>query len=252
MSRVISSVAGTRTEPKDSYTFVRGTTVKFKTTFINNGRPTQMDTATTPVLKILQPTFLNTGNTPLPEVIASINGTLVTGQDFEYEFTWDVPVNFVPLDNYIASYQGILGSQSFTFGDEFFTIIPSAGMIGTLDSMYATVDDVRKKKFNIDTYLPEAYRKDTVTRNLLIEDHIRDASFRLREELNLNQVRGNTANNRLFCVYYTIYTILLASKGEDGSSVSDQNILFWRNEYERILAVEKRRGQLQGIAMGRG
>ena len=252
MSRVISSVAGTRTEPKDSYVFVKGTTVKFKTIFTNNGRPTQVDTNTVPVAKIMQPAFLNSGNTPVPEIIASLNGSLVPGQDFEYEFTWDIPSLLTPLDNYIISYQGNLGGQSFNFGDEWFTVIPQAGMIGTLTSAYATVDDVRKKKFNIDTYLPEAYRKDIETRNLIIEDHIRDASHRLTEELNLNQVRGNTANNRLFCVYYTVWSILLASRGEDGSSVSDQNLLFWRNEWERILAVEKRRGVMQGIPVGRG
>ena len=252
MSRVISSVAGTRTEPKDSYVFVKGTTVKFKTIFINNGRPTQMDTMTVPDAKIMQPAFLNTGNTPVPEILATLTGALVPGQDFEYEFTWNIPLLLTPLDNYIISYQGVLGGQSFNFGDEWFTVVPQAGMIGTLTSAYATVDDVRKKKFNIDTYLPEAYRKDIETRNLIIEDHIRDASLRLREELNLNQVRGNTANNRLFCVYYTVWSLLLASRGEDGSSVSDQNLLFWRNEWERILAVEKRRGVLQGVPMGRG
>ncbi len=252
MSRVISSVAGTRTEPKDSYIFVRGTTATFKIIFTNEGRPIQVDTATVPQMKVLQPAFLNSGNTPVPEVYATINGTLVSGQDFEYQFVWDIPASMVPLDNYIASYQGILGSQSFNFGDEFFTIVPAAGMIGTLSPMYATVDDVRLKKFNIDTYLPEAYRKDLTTRNMLIEDHLRDASARLREELNLNQIRGNTSNNRLFCIYYTVYTILLAGRGEDGSAVSDQNILFWRNECERILAVEKRRGVLNGIPMGRG
>ena len=252
MSRVISSVAGTRTEPKDSYIFVRGTTATFKIIFTNEGRPIQVDTATVPQMNVLQPAFLNSGNTPVPEVYATINGTLVSGQDFEYQFVWDIPASMVPLDNYIASYQGILGSQSFNFGDEFFTIVPAAGMIGTLSPMYATVDDVRLKKFNIDTYLPEAYRKDLTTRNMLIEDHLRDASARLREELNLNQIRGNTSNNRLFCIYYTVYTILLAGRGEDGSAVSDQNILFWRNECERILAVEKRRGVLNGIPMGRG
>lgn len=252
MSRVISSVAGTRTEPKDSYVFIRGTTARFKIIFMTDGRPVQVDTATTPQLKILQPAFLNEGNTPVPNVIATLNGSLVPGQDFEYEFTWDIPSNQHPLDNYIASFYGILGGQNFNFGDEFFTITATVGIIGTQTPMYATVDDVRKKKFNIDTYLPEAYRKDLDSRNQLIEEHLRDASERLREELNLNQARGNTANNRLFCVYYTVWTILLASRGEDGSSVSDQNLMFWRQEWERILAVEKRRGVFQGIPVGRG
>lgn len=252
MARVISSVAGTRTEPKDSYVFVRGTAAKFKIIFMTDGRPTQVDIATIPKLRILQPAFLNQGNTPVPAIVVELDGTLVPGQDFEYEFTWNIPANQVPLDNYIASYYGMLGAMFLNFGDEFVTVSSSAGMIGTMSPMYATVDDVRKKKFNIDTYLPEIYRKDLDSRNQLIQEHLRDASERLREELNLNQVRGNTANNRLFCVYYTIWTILLASRGEDGSAVSDQNLMFWRQEYERILAVEKRRGVFQGIGLGRG
>jgi hypothetical protein len=56
----------------------------------------------------------------------------------------------------------------------------------------------------------------------------------------------------LFCVYYTVWTILLASRGEDGSSVSSENINFWRSEWERILAQEKREGVFQGIPVGRG
>jgi hypothetical protein len=252
MSRVISSVAGTRTEPKDGYIFIRGTTATFKIIFTVDGRPTKVDTNSIPEAKILQPAFLNQGNTPVPNVVATLQGSLVPGQDFEYQFSWDITINQVPLDNYIISYQGILGGQSFNFGDEFFTISVTPGMIGTVSPMYATVDDVRKKKFNIDTYLPEAFRKDLNSRNQLIEEHLRDASERLREELNLNQARGNTANNRLFCVYYTVWTLLLAARGEDGSAVSDQNLLFWRNEWERILAVEKRRGVMQGVPMGRG
>lgn len=252
MSRVISSVAGTRTEPKDSYVFIRGSTAKFKIIFMTDGRPVQVDTLSIPKLRILQPAFLNQGNTPVPAVVVELDGTLVPGQDFEYEFTWDIPSNQVPLDNYIASYYGMLGGNFMNFGDEFVTVTATVGSISTQSPMYATVDDVRKKKFNIDTYLPEIYRKDLDSRNQLISEHLRDASERLREELNLNQARGNTANNRLFCVYYTVWTILLASRGEDGSAVSDQNLMFWRQEWERILAVEKRRGVLQGIPMGRG
>lgn len=252
MSRVISSVAGSRSEPKDSYIFVRGTTVTFKTIFTNNGIPTKVDNATVPNIKILNPVFLSSGNTPVPEIIATIDGSLVAGQEFEYQFVWTIPVTLTPSTEYIVSYQGTLGSQQFNFGDEFFAVIASAGMIGMATPSYATVDDVRKKKFNIDTYLPEQFRKDLITRNLLIEDHLSDASDRLREELNLHQVRSNTTNYRLFCVYYTVWSILLASRGEDGSSVSSENLNFWKAEWERILAVEKRRGSMQGIPMGRG
>lgn len=252
MARVISSVAGTRVEPKDSYTFVRGTTATFKTTFLNNGAPTKVDTLTIPQAKILLPNFLNQSGAPVPQVLATIDGVLVPGQEFEYQFEWAIPDSLTPIDDYIVSYNGVLGGNNYNFGDEYFTITSHAGMIGTQSTMYATVDDVRKKKFNIDTYLPEQFRKDLLTRNQLIEEHLRDANQRLVEELNLTQARGFTINYRLFCVYYSIWSIMLAARGEDGSSVSSENLQFWRAEWERILAVEKRRGVMQGIPMGRG
>lgn len=252
MSRVISSVAGTRVEPKDSYVFIKGTTATFKIIFTSNSKPITVDTLTIPNAKILNPAFLNSGNTPVPEVIASLDGSLVPGQEFEYQFQWDIPAGITPLDNYIISYQGTVGMQQFNFGDEYFTIAADIGMIGTLAPSFATVDDVRKKKFNIDTYFPEQFRKDLDTRNLLIQDHLDDATNRLREELNLNQQRGFSDNYRLFCVYYTIWSILLASRGEDGSSVSSENLNFWRAEWERILGQEKRKGVMQSLPMGRG
>lgn len=252
MARVISSVAGTRIEPKDSYIFVRGTTATFKTTFLNNGAPTKVDTATTPTAKIIQPTFLNQTGAPVPQVIATLLGTLVPGQEFEYQFEWEIPDTTTPIDDYVVSYNGVLGGNNYNFGDEYFTITSHAGMIGMQSPMYATVDDVRKKKFNIDTYLPEQFRKDILTRNQIIEEHLRDASQRLVEELNLTQARGFSINYRIFCVYYTVWSIMLAARGEDGSSVSSENLQFWRSEWERILSVEKRKGVMQGIPVGRG
>ena len=100
--------------------------------------------------------------------------------------------------------------------------------------------------------MPEIFRKDLVSRNQVLLNHIRDAGVRLREELNLHQKRGMSDNYRLFVVYYTVWSILLAARGEDGSSVSSDNLNFWRGEWERILAQEKREGVFQGIPMGRG
>lgn len=251
-SRVISSTAGTRTEPKDGYKFVRGTTARFKIQFLSDGVSVLPDVGSTPVAKILAPKFLSDGDNPIPNLIDTIEGTLVPGQEFEYEFVWDIPGNQTPLDNYIVSYQATLGGQEFNFGDEYFTIVASSGAIGIKDPGYATVSDIRMHKFNIDQYLPETVRKDQETRDLLIENHIRAASIRLREELNLNKARGMSENYRLFVVFYTIWSIMLASRGEDGSAVSDQNLMFWRSEWERILAQEKREGVLQGIPLGRG
>lgn len=253
MARVISSVAGTRTEPKDGYSFVRGTTATFKIIFENEGRPTTVDAGTVPEIRILAPKFLgHASNMPVPEVIASVQGSLTPGQEFEYSFTWNVPTNATALDEYIVSYQAIIGGQQFNFGDEFFRITAYAGMINTKTPSYATVDDVRKKKFNIDSYLPEMFRKDLDTRNKIIEDHLQDATIRLREELALHKARGMSENYRLFCVYYTVWSIMLAARGEDGASVSDQNLNFWRSEWERILSQEKREGVMQGVPLGRG
>lgn len=252
MARVISSVAGTRVEPKDAYIFVRGTSATFKITFLNNSQPTKVDTGFDPIAKIMQPAFLNSGGTPVPQLLATLQGSLVPGQEFEYQFVWNIPNDQTPLDDYVISFEGQLGGTTFNFGDEFFSVTSHAGMIGVSTPTYATVDDVRKKKFNIDTYLPEQFRKDVITRNQIIEEHLRDATQRLMEELNLNQARGFSINYRLFCVYYTVWSIMLASRGEDGSSVSSENLQFWRSEWERILQVEKRRGVMQGVPMGRG
>ncbi len=252
MARVISSVAGTRTEPKDSYVFVKGTTGIFKIIFTSEGVPTQVDTLTVPVASIIKPVFLNDNSAPVPQVIATLNGALTAGQEFEYSFSWDIPAGATPSDEYIISFSGMLGGQTFNFGDEYFTVAAHAGSIGMKVPSYATVDDVRKAKFNIDDYLPEIFKKDLDSRNALIEDKLYWACIRLREELNLHKARGMSENYRLFCIYYTVWSILLASRGEDGSSVSDGNLNFWRAEWERILAQEKREGVFQGIPVGRG
>lgn len=252
MAAVISPIAGTRIEPIDTYQFIRGTSVSFKATFLNNGAPTKVDVATVPVASVLEPMFLNKSGSPTPQVLATLNGALVPGQEFEYEFIWSVPANLVPLDEYVISYSGIVGGSTYYFGDEFFTIVSGVGSIGMKTASYATVSDIRMQKFNIDDYMPEVTRKDVTARNNIIEFHLRNATTKLREELNLHRSRSNTENYKLFCIYYTIWSILLASRGEDGSSVSDQNLSFWRTEWTKILDQEKRRSVAQGIPLGRG
>lgn len=252
MAAVISPITGTRIEPKDSYVFVKGTTATFKTIFTSDGLPITVDTLTTPTADILEPRFLSQNGSPVPTIIATVPGTLVPGQQYEYQFVWDIPAGTTPLDEYIISYKGYYGSLLLNFGDEFFTVGWSSGQVGMKTPSYATVADIRNKKFNIDDYLPVVIKNDVNARNNLIESHLRDAASRLREELNINKQRGNTENYRLFCVYYSIFTIMLASRGEDGSSISDQNLLFWRTEWERILGQLKRQSVLQGIPMGRG
>jgi len=251
MAGVISPTAGTRIETKDGYTFLRGTTATFKIIFMDDGRPTVVDTGTEPTAQILEPSFLMDVQ-PFPVVLATLTGTLVPGQQYEYQFEWDIPGSQTPLDEYIITYSGILGGITQYFGDEYFTIKSGAGQIGIRDYGYATVSDVRVTKFNIDQFLPKAIRNDQQARDNMIQTHINNATTKLREELNLSKSRGNTENNRLFVVYYTIWSILLASRGEDGSSVSDQNITFWKGEWSRVLSQEKRESQLQSIGIGRG
>lgn len=252
MAAVISSIAGTRTEPIDNYRFVRGTTAVFKVTLTQNGEPVTVDTATNPVAQILEPLFLNKSGSPLPVILATIQGTLVPGQEYEYQFTWDVPSNSTPLDEYIITYSGHVGGVNYQFGDEYFSIYGTAGQVGLKTFSYATVSDVRMQKFNIDDYLPETTRKDLTARNNIIEFHLKNATTKLREELNLHRSRSNTENFRLFCIYYTVWSILLAARGEDSSSVSDGNISFWKGEWQRILEQEKRRSVAQGVPLGRG
>lgn len=252
MAAVISSIAGTRTEPTDGYRFIRGTTVKFKITFTQNGEPTTVDTLTQPVAQILEPMFLNKSGSATPLTLYTLQGILVTGQEFEYEFSWDVPADLTPLDEYVVTYSGTVGGSNYQFADEYFTIITGPGQIGVKMPSYATISDLRMTKFDLDDHMPEVTRKDLTARNNLMEFHLNNAAIRLRDELNLHRSRSNTPNFKLFCIYYAIWSILLASRGQDGSSVSDQNITFWRSEWQRVLDTIKRKSDFQGIPLGRG
>jgi hypothetical protein len=252
MAAVISPVGGTRIEPTDNYQFVRGTTATFKATFMNNGAPTQVDAMTTPNALILEPLFLNKSGSITPVVVVSMPGSLVAGQQFEYEFTWDIPINQMPLDEYIVSYNGMVGGINFNFGDEYFTVLASAGNIGLKHTSYATVTDIRMMKFNIDDYLPKILASSLTERNNVIEFHLNKATTKLREELSLHRSRTNTENFKLFCIYYTVWSILLASRGEDSSSVSDSNLQYWKGEAMKILDQEKRKSLFQGLPFSRG
>lgn len=253
MPAVISPVAGTRVEPMDSYVFMRGSTATFKCVFTVEDHPTTVDTATSPSARVLAPRFLgNSPEMPIPVTVTTISGSLVPGQQFEYQFIWDIPQTVVPHDDYIVSYSARINGIWVDFGDELFAVTASLGPVGLRRTGFCTVDDIRKKKFNIDDYLPRAIASDLNARNNLILSHITDATNRLREELNLAKMRGNTENYRLFTVYYTIWSILLAARGEDGSSIADSNLNFWQSEWQRILDQEKRESVLQGIPLARG
>lgn len=258
MAIFVSPTAGTRLEPTDSYIFTRGTVATFKTTFLSNGIPTKVDSGTQPKIIIRQPAYLQNVGTPfnvpnsLNNVIFEVTGSLVANQEYEYEFLWNIPANIVTADEYIISYMATIGGVELEYGSELFTIMAGPGVVNTKPHLYATVDDIRAHKFNIDDYLPKSIAKDLNARNAMIQTHIKFATDKLREELNLHQSRSNSFSYRLFTIMYTIYSILLSSRGEDGSSVSDQNLNFYRSEWKSILEQEKREGVMQGIPLGRG
>ena len=253
---VLSPVAGTRNTPIDGYDFLRGTTATFKITYKNGNIPTKIDTGTFPSANIYIPHYLAGSAQSAQVPIATLTGALVSGQEFEYEFIWDIPNNIVPNDEYIITYHGFLGGFEYNFGDEYFSIAASPSQIGLSFPSYATVSDVRMMKFNIDEYLPDSYKgpgSDALEkRNNLIEFHLNVASNKLRGELALFRQKGNNENFRLFTVYWTIYSLLLSARGEDGSSVSDQNLNYWKSEANAILAQEKRQSLGMGISFSRG
>jgi len=247
----IDSRTGTRTEPKDSYRFLRGTTATFKRTATSGNNPIDVDAGTVMIAQILQPSFLNTA-APTQGIIANLMGIKVAGTVGEYQFNWVVPTNLPPDDLYVIQYKGFLSGVEYVFGDEFFTISVTPETIGTLENGYCTVQDVRLMKNNIDSYFPQSIASDIGKRNEIIQFHIRNATDKLREELNLAQARGFSANYRLFTIYHTIWSLLNNAYGEDGSAVSIERLDHYEKLWQKILDKEIRKGIGQGIPYGRG
>lgn len=248
---MIDSKLGTRTEPKDSYRFMRGVTASFKMTATSGNKPVDVDSGTVMIANILQPAYLNT-NHPAQGIIANIMGVKVPGTQSEYEFNWVVPTDIIPGEQYIIQYQGFMGGVQYVFGDEFFTITVTPETLGTLDYGYCTVQDVRLMKSNIDSYFPKSLANDIDKRNEVIAFHVKTATDYLREQLNLAQARGFSANYRLFAIYYSIWSILNNAYGEDGSAVSIDRLDHYEKIWTKILESEKRRGLGQSISYGRG
>jgi hypothetical protein len=247
----VDSRQGTRTTPKDAYKFLRGTTANFRITTTSGNMPIDVDAGTVPIANILQPAFLNT-QTPVQGIIANVMGSKVPGTQFEYEFNWVVPTNLPPDDLYVIQYKVFLGGVEYVAGDEFFTISVTPETLGTYDYGYCTVQDVRLMKANIDSYFPQVVATDINRRNEMILFHIKTGTDFLREQLNLAQARGFSANYRLFTIYYAIWSIMNNSYGEDGSSVSIERLDHYAKIWGDILAQEKRKGIGQGISYGRG
>lgn len=241
--RIPPSANGTRIEPKDSYIFVLGSTAIFKATFTDTDKPVQVDTGTTPSAVIHQ-----NGN-----VLETISGSLVTGQLYEYQFEWSVPSDAdLKGTTYSVSYTGTLGGIEYNWGSEFFRLQAAPSNVKLKVQAYATVDELRQDKFNIDSYLPESLSKDKEARDHLLHQQLISASKWLNGQLNLRDFHSSYNDNlNQFTRYYAIWSILGQSLGEEGSAVSDRSLRFWEDKWKAVLKQIKMHSQLSNIPTGR-
>lgn len=241
--RVPPSANGTRIEPKDSYIFVTGSVAVFKATFTDGDKPIQVDTGTQPVATIYQN----------QNIIAQVNGELTDGQTFEYKFTWQVPIDLPIFGNtYSVVYSGTLGSIPYVWGDEYFRVSTSPQNIKMKVPAYATVDEIRLDKFNIDSYLPPELSQDKAARDHILHQHLVTATKWLNGQLNLRDFHSSYNDNFNLCTrYYAIWSILGQSLGESGSAVSDRSLQFWEDKWKHELKQIKMHSQLSSIPVGR-
>jgi hypothetical protein len=187
----------------------------------------------------------------------------------QYRGTWTIPqtvqvglgaINIYPSDDYIVSYKasfrGIVTNVVGTmqeFASEFFTIVSFDAPVFGRFPAYATIDDLRKTFFEIDAYLPEAFRQtDVESRNTILQYHLERASDKLREELNMHQVRSMSSDRQEYVTSRAIYTLFMASRGQNAAAISNELLTMWKERAEYILAQLKREGIAQGIPCGRG
>lgn len=241
--RIPPSANGTRIEPKDSYIFVSSSTAIFKATFTDTDKPVQVDTGTAPQANIFQ-NGVNLG---------SISGALVGGQSYEYQFEWEIPSDIAITGvTYTIAYTGYLGGQLYNWGDEYFRIQSSPSNVKLKVQAYATVDEIRLDKFNIDSYLPQTMSKDKSARDHIIQQQLVSSSKWLNGQLNLRDFHTSYNDNfNKFVREYTVWTILGQSLGEEGSAVSDRSLRHWEDRWKATLKQIKMHSQLSNIPTGR-
>ena len=241
--RIPPSANGTRIEPKDSYIFVVGSTAIFKATFTDTDKPIQVDTGTTPTATIYQGS----------SVLEAVSGSLMDGQLYEYKFEWSVPADVdLKGTTYSITYSGFLGGVEYAWGSEFFRLQAGPSNVKLKVQAYATVDELRQDKFNIDSYLPESLSKDKAARDHLLHQQLVSASKWLNGQLNLRDFHSSYNDNfNQFVRYYALWSILGQSLGEEGSAVSDRSLRFWEDKWKAVLKQIKMHSQLSNIPTGR-
>jgi len=235
--------SGSRTILKDSYQFVIGTVAEFKATFHNNDKPTRVDSGTSPLIEVL------CNGTKIGEAY----GQLVDAQKYEYVFFWNIDTSLSPINTYAVKYVGQLNGGTYVFGHEYFTIRSTPSNIKLKEPAYATVQEVRLDKFNIDMYLPDYVRSDTIAKEQLIHHHLVTASEELNGQLSLRDFHTvYNKNFNLFTRYYAIWSILGQSMGEDGNAISEKTLAHWEKRWQHVLKQIKMHSQFSSIPMGRG
>jgi hypothetical protein len=241
--RIPPSANGTRIEPKDAYIFIVGSKAILKATFTDTDKPVQVDTGTTPKANIFQN---GVG-------LGAIAGSLVSGQSYEYQFEWDIPADIALTGvTYSVSYTGYLGGAEYNWGQEYFRINGGPSNVKLKVQAYATVDEIRMDKFNIDSYLPEIMSKDKPARDHIIQQQLVSASKWLNGQLNLRDFHSSYNDNfNKFVREYSIWSILGQSLGEEGSAVSDRSLRHWEDRWKATLKQIKMHSQLSNIPAGR-
>jgi hypothetical protein len=235
--------SGTRKEPKDTYIFVLGTTAEFKILLLNTDKPTRVDTGT-------KPTAIVKAN---GAVVSVVEGNLVQNQIYEYHFLWEIPSTLNPLLTYTIEYTGYVGGAYIVFGHEYFRIQNQMTNVKLKEPAYATVQEIRLDKFNIDAYLPQDIRNDVAAKDALIHHHLVTATKYLQGQLHLRDFHSAYNDNfNLFTRAYTIWLIMGQAMGEDGSAISEKALAIHERKWTAILKQIKMHSQLSAIPVGRG
>lgn len=236
------SALGSRTILKDSYRFISGTRAEFQAVFSDSDKPVSVDVGSTPRADIFADDVL----------IASLQGELSTGQLYEYSFFWDVPGDQDTRRVFRIQYRGHLSQVEYVWGHEFFKVTNSPSNIKLKTPTYATVDQLRLSKPNIDSYLPVSLRGNKPQRDIILQEFLSVSTKELNGQLNLRDFHYSFNDNfNLYTRYHAIWSIMGSQMGEDGSSVSDKSLAFWEKKWTGVLKQIKMHSQLSNIPTGR-
>jgi len=236
------SKVGSRTVQKDAYRFVVGSQAHLQAMFQDGDKSIQVDVGTKPTAEI----FAN------GVFVDSIEGELSSGQVYEYSFYWNVPADADISARYNVKYTGQYGGTLFVWGTEFFVVAGAPTNIKLKVPAYATVDEVRKDKANIDSYLPPDLRENKAARDELIHHHLVTATKELNGQLNLRDFHYEYNDNfNLYTRYYAIWSILGSMAGEEGQATSERTLDRWEKRWRHVLKQIKMHSQLSNIPTGR-